>query len=138
MDNTTSEWFVAKALMALADRRAEAAAQGEASPPMAAPNAQVRSADPFATRLWNLLRIRRALTADEAAALLLNDGAQADDDIALGRRQAGALLLSWSRQCPRAVRVDARRVDGMKRYALLRDIGATPPPLPAPRTEVAR
>lgn len=122
MENTTSEWFVAKALMALADRRAEAA-QAETAAPTAAPDAVVRNADPFATRLWNLLRIRRALTADEAAALL----AGADDDIALGRRQAGALMLSWSRQCPRAVRVDARRVDGLKRYALLRDIGATPP-----------
>jgi hypothetical protein len=41
-------------------------------------------------------------------------------------------MLSWSRQCPQAVRIDARRVDGLKRYALLRDIGATPP---APRGE---
>ncbi|WP_454905906.1 hypothetical protein [Variovorax gossypii] len=130
MEDTTPEWFVAKALMALADRRAEAA-QGETGAPAAATDAQVRDADPFATRLWNLLRIRRALTADEAAALLLTD-AQADEDIALGRRQAGALMLSWSRQCPQAVRMDARRVDGLKRYALLRDIGATPP---APRGE---
>jgi len=125
MEDTTSEWFVAKALMALADRRAEAA-QGETAAPETAPDAQVRDADPFATRLWNLLRIRRALTADEAAALLAGEG----DDISQGRRQAGALMLSWSRQCPRAVRVEARRVDGLKRYALLRDIGATPP---APR-----
>lgn len=130
MEDKTSEWFVATALMALADRRAEAA-QGETAAPDTAPDAQVRDADPFATRLWNLLRIRRALTADEAAALLLTD-AQADEDIALGRRQAGALMLSWSRQCPQAVRMDARRVDGMKRYTLLRDIGATPP---APRGE---
>lgn len=128
MENTTSEWFVAKALMALADRRAEAA-QAETAAPTAAPDAVVRTADPFATRLWNLLRIRHALTADEAAALLAGAG----DDIALGRRQAGALMLSWSRQRPRDVRVDARRVDGLKRYALLRDIGATPP---APRGDV--
>jgi len=128
MEGSSSEWFVAKALMALADRRAEAA-QDEASAPTAAPDAEVRDADPFATRLWNLLRIRRALTADEAAALLVDAGG----DIALDRRQAGALMLSWSRQCPQAVRVDARRVDGLKRYALLRDIGATPP---APRGEM--
>lgn len=130
MEDTTPDWFVAKALMALANRRAEAA-QAETAAPATAPDAQVRDADPFATRLWNLLRIRRALTADEAAALLLAD-AEADEDIAQGRRQAGALMLSWSRQCPQAVRVDARRVDGLKRYALLRDIGATPP---APRGE---
>lgn len=121
-ENTTSEWFVAKALMALAQRRIEAE-QGEAASTQAAPDAVIRDADPFADRLWNLLRIRRALTADEAAALLIG----ADDDFAQSRRQAGALMLSWSRQCPRAVRVDARRVDGLKRYALLRDIGATPP-----------
>ncbi|MBN8755194.1 MULTISPECIES: hypothetical protein [Variovorax] len=130
MEDTTPDWFVAKALMALANRRAEAA-QAETAAPATAPDAQVREADPFATRLWNLLRIRRALTADEAAALLLAD-AEADEDIAQGRRQAGALMLSWSRQCPQAVRMDARRVDGLKRYALLRDIGATPP---APRGE---
>jgi hypothetical protein len=127
MENTTSEWFVAKALMALSQRRSEAA-QDETATPAIAADAVVHDADPFATRLWNLLRIRRALTADEAAAQL----ADADDDIALGRRQAGALMLSWSRQCPQAVRIDARRVDGLKRYALLRDIGATPP---APRGE---
>lgn len=127
MENTTSEWFVAKALMALSQRRSKAA-QDETAAPAIAADAVVHDADPFATRLWNLLRIRRALTADEAAALL----ADADDDIALGRRQAGALMLSWSRQCPQAVRIDARRVDGLKRYALLRDIGATPP---APRGE---
>lgn len=124
-ENTTSEWFVAKALMALAQRRTEAGQEAStASEP--APDAMVRDADPFAERLWNLLRIRRALTADEAAALLAGE----DDDLTQGRRQAGALMLSWSRQCPRAVRVEARRVDGLKRYALLRDIGATPP---APR-----
>lgn len=127
MENTTSEWFVAKALMALSQRRSEAV-QDETTAPAAAADAVVRDTDPFATRLWNLLRIRRALTADEAAALLADDS----DDIALGRRQAGALMLSWSRQCPQAVRIDARRVDGLKRYALLRDIGATPP---APRGE---
>ena len=130
MEDTTPDWFVAKALMALANRRAEAA-QAETAAPATAPDAQVREADPFATRLWNLLRIRRALTADEAAALLLAD-AEADEDIAQGLLQAGALMLSWSRQCPQAVRMDARRVDGLKRYALLRDIGATPP---APRGE---
>lgn len=124
-ENTTSEWFVAKALMALAQRRTEAGQEASAASEPA-PDAMVRDADPFAERLWNLLRIRRALTADEAAALLAGEG----DDISQGRRQAGALMLSWSRQCPRAVRVEARRVDGLKRYALLRDIGATPP---APR-----
>ncbi|WP_395318401.1 hypothetical protein [Variovorax sp. UC74_104] len=124
-ENTTSEWFVAKALMALAQRRTEGG-QGDAASPQAAPDAVIRDTDPFAERLWNLLRIRRALTADEAAALLIGE----EDDFAQNRRQAGALMLSWSRQCPRAVRVDARRVDGLKRYALLRDIGATPPAPP--------
>lgn len=123
MENTTPQWFVARALMALAERRDDAAQTSAATTEGQA--AQIRDTDPFATRLWNLLRIRRALTADEAAALLASD----HGDIALDRRHAGALMLSWSRQCPQAVRVDARRVDGLKRYALLRDIGATPPAL---------
>jgi len=125
MESTTSEWFVARALMALADRRSEEE-QNAGATHTAVPGAEVLDADPFATRLWNLLRIRRALTADEAAALLLNT----NGDIAQDRRQAGALMLSWVRRCPQAVRVEARRVDGMKRYALLRDIGATPPAAP--------
>ena len=108
---SSSEWFVAKALLALAEQRiANAHAEAAAPPPppddTAEPMAGVGA--PFAERLWRLLRIRRALTADEAASLL----ADADDDMAEARRQAGALMLSWSRQRPKDVRIGARRVDG--------------------------
>lgn len=124
---SSSEWFVAKALLALAEQRI-ANAQAEAAAPPPPPDdtpAEPMAGDgaPFAERLWRLLRIRRALTADEAASLL----ADADDDVAETRRQAGALMLSWSRQRPKDVRIGARRVDGLKRYVLQRDVGATPP-----------
>ncbi|QFZ82848.1 hypothetical protein GFK26_08790 [Variovorax paradoxus] len=125
---SSSEWFVAKALLALAEQRI-ANAQADAAAPPPQPDdtpAEPMAADgaPFADRLWRLLRIRRALTADEAASLLVD----ADDDVAEARRQAGALMLSWSRQRPKDVRIGARRVDGLKRYVLQRDVGATPPP----------
>lgn len=127
MQDTTSssEWFVAKALLALAEQRIANAQAEAATPPTDDTPAEPMAADgaPFADRLWRLLRIRRALTADEAASLL----ADADDDVAEARRQAGALMLSWSRQRPKDVRIGARRVDGLKRYVLQRDVGATPP-----------
>lgn len=124
---SSSEWFVAKALLALAEQRiANAQAEAAAPPPPPDDTAAPMAGDgaPFAERLWRLLRIRRALTADEAASLL----ADAGDDVAEARRQAGALMLSWSRQRPKDVRIGARRVDGLKRYVLQRDVGATPPP----------
>lgn len=126
---SSSEWFVAKALLVLAEQRianAQADAAAPSPPPPDDTPAEPMVADgaPFADRLWRLLHIRRALTADEAASLL----ADADDDVAEARRQAGALMLSWSRQRPKEVRIGARRVDGLKRYVLQRDVGATPPP----------
>lgn len=129
MPNDTTEWFVATALLALSQRRTDEAQRGAIAAPDAAFDAQddaaasAADADPFATRLWRLLRTRRALTADEAAELLVDT----NDDLAQARRRAGALLLTWSRQCPKAIRIGAKRVDGLKRYALQRDIGATPP-----------
>lgn len=81
--------------------------------------------DPFAARLWSLLRIRKALTSDEAASLLVDAG----DNVDRARKKAGALLLAWSRRCPQAVRVSARRMDGCKRYVLVTDVGPTPPDL---------
>lgn len=124
---SSAEWFVAKALLALAEQRiANVRAEAAAPPPLpddTPAEPMVGDGTPFAERLWRLLRIRRALTADEAASLL----ADAGDDVTEARRQAGALMLSWSRQCPKDVRVGARRVEGLKRYVLQRDVGATPP-----------
>ncbi|MGJ7611815.1 MULTISPECIES: hypothetical protein [unclassified Variovorax] len=79
--------------------------------------------DPLAQRLWSLLRIRRALTADEAAASLTDAG----EDIAAARSQFGAILLAWSRRYPSELQVSKKRIDGFKRYVLLDDLGSTPP-----------
>lgn len=79
--------------------------------------------DPLAQRLWSLLRIRHALTADEAAASLTDAG----EDIAAARTQFGAVLLAWSRRFPGELQVSKKRVNGFKRYVLLVDLGSTPP-----------
>ena len=79
--------------------------------------------DPLAARLWSLLRIRRALTADEAATLLVDAG----EDVAPVRSQISAFLLAWSRHFPEAIQISTKRVDGFKRYVLLAELGSTPP-----------
>lgn len=98
-----------------ADRALNPAAHGDITP-----DAPV---DPLAARLWSLLRIRRALTADEAASVL----ADAGDDIAAARRQLGALLLAWSRRFPEGLQISKKRIGKFKRYVLLVDLGGTPP-----------
>lgn len=80
----------------------------------------------LATRAWNLLRIRRRLTSDEAASMLVDAG-----DTALYARQKkaiAALLRAWARYAPDVVTVAAKREAGHVRYVLLRDLGAWPPP----------
>jgi hypothetical protein len=89
--------------------------------------------DPFAARVWSLLRIRRAMTADEAASSL----ADAGDDIAAVRSRIGALLLAGSRIFPEALQVSAKRVDGFKRYVLLNELGPTPPSIRAKKPSKA-
>jgi hypothetical protein len=79
--------------------------------------------DPFAARLWSLLHIRGALTADEASCVLVDAG----DEVAGVRKRCGALLLAWSRRFPDTLQVSARRVEGQKRYVLLGDLGKQPP-----------
>ncbi|MFE8644148.1 hypothetical protein ACFX58_03575 [Sphingomonas sp. NCPPB 2930] len=112
---------VAAARSALhSDKTLHPAAYGSAAKP-AGP------VDPFAQRLWSLLRIRRALTADDAASTLVDAG----DDVARARRKAGELLLAWSRICPPPVQVSAKRVDGFKRYVLVVDLGLLPPAISA-------
>ncbi|CAN5437418.1 hypothetical protein BH10PSE18_BH10PSE18_18860 [soil metagenome] len=85
--------------------------------------AEPGTVDPFALRLWNLLRIRRMLTADEGCSVLVDAG----DNAIAARRKAGELLLAWQRACPQAIRVSTRRVGGFKRYVLQVDVGAMPP-----------
>lgn len=100
---------------------AEAAQAAYAALCQGAPDASA-----LATRLWNLLRIRRRLTTDEAASMLVDAG-----DTALYARQKkaiGALLRAWAKHAPDVVTVAARREAGHLRYVLLRDLGAWPPP----------
>lgn len=83
--------------------------------------------EPFAGRLWRLLCIRKVLTAEEAANLLLDAG----EDVGRARTRASELLLAWSRQCPLAIQVSDKRIKGAKRYGLTVDLGPTPPDLRA-------
>ena len=78
----------------------------------------------LSTRLWNLLRIRRMLTAEEAAETLVD----AEDDFAAQRKRIAALLLDWSRAAPKAVKVAQKRDAGRIRYVLSEDLGRWPPP----------
>jgi len=89
--------------------------------------------DPLAARLWSLLRIRRALTADEAASVLTDAG----DDIAAARSQLGTLLLAWSRRFPEALQISKKRMGKFKRFVLLVDLGGTPPPIRAKKVTKA-
>ncbi|KTT21885.1 hypothetical protein NS331_11010 [Pseudacidovorax intermedius] len=83
--------------------------------------------EPFAGRLWKLLCIRKVLTAEEAANLLVDAG----QDVGRARTRASELLLAWSRQCPLAIQPSDRRIKGAKRYGLMVDLGPTPPDIRA-------
>lgn len=76
----------------------------------------------FRDRLWSLLRIRQALTANEAAAVLIDAG----DDVDRAERHARELLQHWHAVAPSAIAVSARKIAGRSRYVLLRD-QVTPP-----------
>lgn len=100
----------------LATCRAAAQATHEAAPP-----------DPAAltTRLWNLLRMRRKLTSDEAASLLVDAGS--DEVMESTRHTLAGYLKTWAQVAPEVVQVSARRVGGFKAYVLLKDTGIHPP-----------
>ncbi len=76
------------------------------------------------TRLWNLLRIRRRLTAAEAAATLVD----ADENFDAQTKRIGALLAAWAKHSPKTVAVAAKRENGRIRYVLTNDLGRWPPP----------
>ncbi|MFT4243537.1 MAG: hypothetical protein QM569_14790 [Acidovorax sp.] len=78
-------------------------------------------------RLWNLLRIRRRLTAAEAAETLIDAG-DAGGDFAAQTKRIGALLAAWAKHAPKAVAVAHKREAGRVRYVLLTDLGRWPPP----------
>ena len=76
------------------------------------------------TRLWNLLRIRRRLTAIEAAQTLVD----ADDNFDAQTKRIGALLAAWAKHAPKTVVVAQKREAGRIRYVLIADLGRWPPP----------
>lgn len=99
----------------LATCRAAAAAEGLVAP------------DPSAltTRLWNLLRIRRKLTSDEAASVLVDAGSE--EQMESTRHTMAGYLKTWARVAPDVVQVSTRRVGGFKAYVLVKDTGIHPP-----------
>lgn len=99
----------------LATCRAAAAAQGSTQPDPAA----------LSTRLWNLLRIRRKLTSDEAASVLVDAGS--DEEMASTKRTLATYLATWAKLAPDAVQPSVRRVNGCKAYVLVKDPGMHPP-----------
>lgn len=86
----------------------------------------VPDATALTTRLWNLLRIRRTLTSEEAASLLVDAGG--GDDLARTQRSVSGYLRAWAILVPQAVQLSAKRVGGYKRYVLVQDTGIHPPP----------
>lgn len=85
-------------------------------------------------RLWNLLRNRKHLTSDEAVATLVDAGA------ATRRMQVriAGYLSAWHAAFPEHIQLSARRVNGFKRYVVVKDPGPTPPPKAAPQEAAAQ
>lgn len=75
-------------------------------------------------RLWNLLRIRKALTTEDATSLL----ADAGEDTRSIQESIRKYLRHWRQSRPDVVQVSAKRINGFVRYVLVKDIGATPRP----------
>lgn len=108
--------------------RAAARAAAEA----AAENTRAQ-ADPFARRVWALLRARGQLTAPQAAELLAN---AEDGDADRVRDRVARLLRAWCCVHPHAIQTSAKRVAGAKRYVLLVDLGPQVPAVKRIATEV--
>ncbi|WP_293222263.1 hypothetical protein [Ottowia sp.] len=92
---------------------------------LALPDAPGPDVQSLSVRLWNLLRIRRRLTAMEAAQTLIDAG----DDFAMQTRRIAAQLAAWARHSPTIVVVAGKRESGRHlRYVLLNDLGRWPAP----------
>lgn len=103
----------------LATCRAAAQAQPGAAPD---PNA-------LSTKLWNLLRGRRILTAQEAVEVLADAG---DGKAARMHRSITEYLRVWAIVAPDVVKVSAKRATDRKRckrYAIDAKAGIYPPPV---------
>lgn len=79
----------------------------------------------LAKRLWACFRIRQTLTAEEAAKLLVDAGEPFEQT----RSTVQMYLRRWAQHCPDAVKVAVKRVNGSKRYVMVKDMGANPPPV---------
>ena len=100
-----------------AARTAQAAAASEArSKSMRQVNTTPRT-NTLAGKLWTLLRVRRAITSQEAAATLCDAGA----DATAMRKQINHYLAAWAFLAPDTVQVGERRVNGHLRYVLVSD-----------------
>lgn len=84
-------------------------------------------------RLWNLLRNRKQLTAEEAVTTL----ADAGNDTSSLQNSVSRYLRCWQTAFPEHIQVSAKRVNGFKRYVVVRDPGPTPPPAKAVTQEAA-
>lgn len=91
----------------------------------ALPNAAPPDPKALSTRLWELFRQRKILTAEKAAELLIDAGTR---DFANAQRQIAGYLRAWSINAPDFVKVSAKRDRGHKRYVMETDGGIYPPP----------
>ena len=99
------------------DRAARCVALNQATP---------RDRTSFLNRLWALLRMRRAITAPEAAATLVDAGG----NVARAAETAQTYLYRWAQMFPGAIQTSAHRVDGALRYVVVNDLGPEPPVIP--------
>ena len=75
-------------------------------------------------RLWNLLRNRKQLTPEEAVTTL----ADAGNETRALQNSVSRYLRGWQTFMPEHIQVSARRVNGFKRYVVVKDLAPTPPP----------
>lgn len=128
-----STWRLTHEGLAACRAAVQEAAQQARSATVRANNRQ-RIGSTLYGRLWNLLRNRKHLTSDEAVATLVDAGA------ATRRMQVriAGFLSAWHAAFPEHIQLSARRVNGFKRYVVVKDPGPMPPPKAAPQEAAAR
>lgn len=108
-----------------ASRQARTQAAGKArGATLAVNNKQRDTSGSLHRRLWNLFRIRKTITTEDATSLL----ADAGEDTNSIQESIRTYLRHWRQSRPDAVQVSSKRINGFVRYVLVKDIGATPPP----------
>ena len=91
----------------------------------ALPDAPFPDPAALSTRVWELLRNRKVLTAEKAAEILIDANTR---NFTGAQKQIAAYLLAWSRLVPDVVKVGIHRENGQKRYVMEKDGGIYPPP----------